>query len=604
MRLFAVSGPCESGYRIVACSHGCGLHMPVHDMTAHETACAHRRDSGCFTLSAPLFSDDWADAITSTHTWFWSSTCFAPALLNEDHAFRALLLTIVTELPVGVLVLVLMHLPGVEVARLACVHKSFKLALDVLRTDKHTGFLKPSAQDFDSVSGFSRFVRSSWLGDEAVVARFIGDGGVNEDGQELNEALEAPNNEPSAFCAIYFAVRAGRARVLQLLLDAYDATDDVKILMETSVTHGHVNTLLVLKDIGEEHLKHADVIKAACAAGHVQVLAFLFQHGVTINCDSVSVMIAAAANGRVDAIKYLLDEAVYHSDWNERRYVPNHRVLERGEYSSSHAARVACGYALLEASLIGHLDTMHLLFERGVDVHFNNDKALINAATKGHLQAVELLISKNADIHVFSGKPLTESCFYGHTDIVRLLIKNGADVRANDDDAFMFAVMGRNMDIMQLLVEHGTDPNVNDGEALNYASDAETANFFIERGYLGSMDDALLRACKHNNLEIVQLLLPLGATHPSALVAACKRKDSLGLVRYLLHHRVRNNIDTALLEACKNGILDMARSLVHHGAKPNEDCLRAASARKDDKGLVVFLQASGARRVSKRARKD
>ena len=74
--------------------------------------------------------------------------------------------TVLAPIEPGLVVMVLRHLPGVEVARLACVHKVFAVALNNLR-QQHPGprYDAPTADDLRRAQVKGRFVVAGLLGD-------------------------------------------------------------------------------------------------------------------------------------------------------------------------------------------------------------------------------------------------------------------------------------------------------------------------------------------------------------------------------------------------------------------------------------------------------
>lgn len=85
----------------------------------------------------------------------------------------------------------------------------------------------------------------------------------------------------------------------------------------------------------------------------------------------------------------------------------------------------------------GHLETLQLLLENGVDInaqggYFGN--ALQAAAQGGHLEIIQLLLEKGADVNAQGGEygnAVQAAASQGYLEIVRLLLEDGrADVNA------------------------------------------------------------------------------------------------------------------------------------------------------------------------------
>ena len=80
----------------------------------------------------------------------------------------------VTRLPSPVLELVLQHLPCVEVARLAAVHKAFLCAWQQLRVrGPASRWEPPSAEEQAWLAAAGPLERAAWFSNESIVARLL-----------------------------------------------------------------------------------------------------------------------------------------------------------------------------------------------------------------------------------------------------------------------------------------------------------------------------------------------------------------------------------------------------------------------------------------------
>ncbi len=87
--------------------------------------------------------------------------------------------------------------------------------------------------------------------------------------------------------------------------------------------------------------------------------------------------------------------------------------------------------ALISASNDGNFEVFHYLAEKGVDIHYKNEKALYVASKNGHLPIVRYLVNKwVADVHVGYDRAIRIAQKNNHEEVVEYLIENGADVNA------------------------------------------------------------------------------------------------------------------------------------------------------------------------------
>ena len=137
----------------------------------------------------------------------------APSELSQ------LLERVVSTLPPETHALVLRHLPTVELTRLSCVHKAFRVAWRTLR-EQHPGkrHAPPSARDIKHFKPYGRLVRAARFGDGAVI-RSMAAAGVDEHGTALLEATYV-GNKRIVDDALAVAAMAGHVEAVELLLDA------------------------------------------------------------------------------------------------------------------------------------------------------------------------------------------------------------------------------------------------------------------------------------------------------------------------------------------------------------------------------------------------
>lgn len=115
------------------------------------------------------------------------------------------------------------------------------------------------------------------------------------------------------------------------------------------------------------------------------------------------------------------------------------------------------GFALTDASKMGHLPMIQYLLDRGVDIHFDEDRALDGAVSEHKWSAVKLLVEAGADIKSRYNSALYDVALYGDLETINLLLDKGA--RATDEQSLIYslAYTGR-WDVVELLFRKGDAP--------------------------------------------------------------------------------------------------------------------------------------------------
>jgi ankyrin repeat protein len=335
-------------------------------------------------------------------------------------AFQLLLQRLVTQLPAHILVLVLSWLPGVELARLSCVHKAFWVAWRSLR-DRHPGLQISQRFPLDR-----RLVRAAFLGDVAVIKEMV-NAGVDERGVPLL-LHERPTGGTVLDRALLSAAWRGHLHAVELLLDA---GADIKTHREQCWSYPH-------------HHDGQHALDMASSFGHADVAALLIQRGADVHAGHNQALRSASEFGYADLVALLLQ----------------------------HGADVhACNQSLQLASKRGHPAVVELLIQHGADVHACNDLALREACKTGHAAVVELLIQLGANIHADNDAALREACESKRipTDVVSTLLQHGSDVHADNDAALRLASERGHTAVVTLLIQHGADVHADNDAALRLA---------------------------------------------------------------------------------------------------------------------------------------
>ncbi|KAB8606249.1 hypothetical protein FH972_025879 [Carpinus fangiana] len=254
-------------------------------------------------------------------------------------------------------------------------------------------------------------------------------------------------------------------------------------------------------------------LHAACFSGHVAVVKFLLDEGVSVDESGGRfgcALNAAARRGHESIVTELLARkanvnltddgghgAVYFATLSESSPILR-QMLEAG----GNPGRITLEgvTALHIATASGFTDGVKLLIESGtsLDVEDGNGKSAIsNAARGGHLEIVKLLQQNGAKCNALSDEsstPLISAACVGHVAVMEFLLDSGIDphqVTFRYGTALTQAAIGGHLHAVTLLIERGADVNPvsrYDGSPLRHSC------FY---GYL-----AIIKALLHHGADI------------------------------------------------------------------------------------------------------
>ncbi|KAH9066250.1 ankyrin repeat-containing domain protein [Lactarius vividus] len=313
--------------------------------------------------------------------------------------------------------------------------------------------------------------------------------------------------------------------VAQLLLerggDVNTENNDHKTPLDTASYFGRFDIVQVLLDHdakanAEDSSLRTPLHQVSCGEydskeSGARIAQLLLDHGVDVNASDKYLwtpLQLASFKGRPGIVQVLLDHGAKADTKNDQDETPLH-VMSRGKFDSQDGARVA-----------------QLLLDRGADV---------NARQKDRCT------------------PLHEISRFGRLDIARVLIHHGA--KANAEDSFLrtplhavsigeYESQEDGARIAQLLLEHGVDVNARD------------------RGRETPLH--LASACE--KLEIVRVLLDHATVKNDQGQTPSHQGSEEHGVDVNAH---RGDLWTPLHIASFYGRLEIARTLLDHGAKAN-----------------------------------
>ena len=271
---------------------------------------------------------------------------------SETSELAKLLLKIVTH------VLVLRDLPVPELARLACVHKAYRVAWRCLREQNPGKRYAPPSAELVELVHYSRLGRASSFVDAAVINSMVS-AGVDEHGTPLTAF--GPYNLRTVDQALRRAVFYGHVDAVRLLIAAgadVNAAAPIQFggeqfgglsALSSASLFGHVDVVeLLLQHVADVHFGDDWALRLACINGHVDVARLLIQKGGHVNAQNGAALQLASERGHTDVVQLLLQHGadVHAHDWTGRE--PVQRALEHGHTAVAqllirHGARMPTG---------------------------------------------------------------------------------------------------------------------------------------------------------------------------------------------------------------------------------------------------------------------
>ncbi|KAG9397312.1 Ankyrin repeats (3 copies) [Carpediemonas membranifera] len=315
-------------------------------------------------------------------------------------------------------------------------------------------------------------------------------------------------------------------------------------------------------EINATNDRNITALFSACSRGKTNALELLIKAGADLDIPSVqgyTALHVAAKDRNAAFVRMLLDGG---ADCTKLQGPARFSVLDIAVGQASNAEVIKmlleaepelrdrpCGMGTMPINTamgLGRLESVRALLEHGVDPNLTvtaaaggnaGELTLINFASFiNHIGLLELLIEFGADVNRLNSQnisPLTLCVKQNRVDFARALLKTGADPNIQDDQGVapvMLAAMDRQCgELARVLVEGGADYTLANREGMT------------------AIDIAIAAA----NTEMLEALLG-DKTGPAVM------SDSNGCPRLYLH------------VACSNGLTDIVRLLIEHGADVNQ----------------------------------
>jgi len=409
----------------------------------------------------------------------------------------------------------------------------------------------------------------------------------------------------TGFSSLVIASAHGHADAVEFLLDAgadVDAVHDNKVTaLMYAAAAGHLDAMNMLIGKGKANLefRHTNggtALLEASTAGEYDAIVLLVESGSSadfMDDDGVNPLMAIAAQGNSKAQMYILEQLKKTKS-----------EVELKDYINLFAH--SGGSAVMFAAAGGHLDCAKKLIELGADIN------AVARNADGYLEKLAIMIEdgqvQEEDPHIDGVTALHVASEGGHLDTVNLLLDIGVDSSlAHLDDGMrsplVMAVSGNHAEVAKVLVEAGADPNTpyvdGDGESHNLLFDAimveneEFALLLVEKGadlyYIDEKKVSTLLQASHRGLsDVVKAILEKHAANGSkgdlldvasedgiTPLTASSSEGHTECVKLLVDAKTDLNAKdkdstTSLMAASARGHFDVVSILLAAGADVNE----------------------------------
>uniref|UniRef100_A0A670K9B4 Ankyrin-1 n=1 Tax=Podarcis muralis TaxID=64176 RepID=A0A670K9B4_PODMU len=435
----------------------------------------------------------------------------------------------------------------------------------------------------------------------------------------LNRGASVNFTPQNGITPLHIASRRGNIIMVRLLLDRgahiETRTKDELTPLHCASRNGHVRIAEILLDHGapiQAKTKNGlSPIHMASQGDHLDCVRLLLQYNADIDditLDHLTPLHVAAHCGHHRVAKVLLEKGAKPNARALNGFTPLHIACKKNHIrvmelllktGASIDAVTESGLTPLHvASFMGNLPIVKILLQRGASPNVSNVKVetpLHMAARAGHTEVAKYLLQNKAKVNAKAKDdqtPLHCAARLGHCTMVKLLLESGADpnlsTTAGHTPLHITAREGHLDCACALLDKQASQTVMTKDLPLHVASKygkggcrprccLSTMTKPNQRGKNGLTP--LHVAVHHNNLDIVKVLLPKGASP----------------------HSVAWNGYTPLHIAARQNQMEVASSLLQYGASANAEStqavtplhLAAQEGHSDMVALLLSKQANG-----------
>jgi ankyrin repeat protein len=449
----------------------------------------------------------------------------------------------------------------------------------------------------------------------------------------INTLLDRKSDSRDLSSYLLWAVKRGDMDMIKLFINKGASVDNNRVLYGALLNHERIQKKasrdtylkiieLLLKNGADPNYTSSSSkyipLYRAISNRDKDVIALLQQYGGKVSPEdatpSQQLHLAAAMNNTPLAKKALSSGAnpnVLESFLSEDKQTPlliairnnspevARLLLENGadpnlrDYMIYHPAHIAAG--------LGRAEILKMLLENGISPEFDdleNMKSkrrtvlpLLHTAIKEAKsnETVKLLLEKGADPNReddYNRTPLYLA--QHHPDLVKTLLEHGANPNVIDGNTKRPLFMNHRAEVVELLLKHGADIKGYEKNLLRWALKRNNTNIVkylintnkidpkqFDNIFKSGLESAIGYAARHQNTELVKLLLSKGVKPDAASAFSAIGNNNMVVLKLLLnagikpHYTIHNKTVYLLAHAVNHGNLEIIKMLLENGSDIN-----------------------------------
>ncbi|GAM19137.1 hypothetical protein SAMD00019534_023120 [Acytostelium subglobosum LB1] len=305
---------------------------------------------------------------------------------------------------------------------------------------------------------------------------------------------------------------------------------------------------------------------AVCKRGHLDVVAYLHEHGMDGGATPMA-FIGAASNGHLDVIKYLME----HCQHVKPTSYAMEQAVRGGHYDTMRYLFETAGFKdsklpkniMDVAAANGHLDIVSFLDLNHKSIGAT-PAAVDNAASNGHLVVVKYLTQNRTE--GWTAKAVENACAEGYLDIVHHLVRLRPDL--GGPLCMVRAVENGHLEVVKLLMANG------------YLTKCKYQYYLVDL------------AVKHGRFELTKFLFEntTGEISQSCINWAVQFNHADILDYLIINYKTTDTVWRSALEAgCMAGYLDIVRCIKKHRPALELSALSTNIALLESRGRFSIL---------------